>query len=374
MGFALRSLVPALGVAASLACTAGADRRATNDTAGAGVTAGAQDSIATAVAPPRASDATLTLLTAAPLTPALRIAAESFALREAVLVVIDTLPELGTSSPDTIPRHLAGVVALPTSELVARFVARQESSWWLPFASNRVVVAWSDSARRPIAIDSASWPVVVARRATRVGRADPATSALGAHTLLVMQLAEKSRGERGLAARLQRAGAASVVGADAGALSAGLRTGTFDFIWTYESLARAEGLRYLRLGDDVDLGDAAHAARYAEVSLTLPRVAGERATARDTAATVRADSLVVRGAPLRYALTVPHRTANLALAERFVRYLFSGEGRRIMQGGDFTLDVLLVAVGREIPDVVVGVADSVAPPSIDEAVPDVPRP
>lgn len=376
MGITLRAVMPALAVAASLACGAGAERRDASGASRTGETAGARDSVAAAtrVAPPLASDATLTLLTAAPLTPALRLAAESFAVREAVRVVIDTLPELETGGPETPRLRAADVVALQDAELVARYIARREATWWLPFAGNRVVVAWSDSARRPIALDSANWTGVLTRRATRVGRADPATTALGVHTLLAMQLAERARGERGLAARLQRAGATSLVLGGADTLAGALRAGAVDVIWTYESLARAKGLRYLHLGDDIDLGDAARAAQYAAATVTLPRAVARAAAAGDTTAGVAPDSIELRGTALRYTLTIPSQTTNLALAERFVRFLFAREQGRILLGGDFTPITPLVAIGTGIPEAIVHVADSVAPPSIDDAVPDVPRP
>lgn len=369
MGITPRSVLSAFAVAAFLACSAGADRREASGSARAGDTTGERDSMAaaTGVAPPLASDATLTLLTAAPLTPTLRIAAESFAVREAVRVVIDTLPELRTGRPDTPAQRAADVVALQDAELVARYIARREATWWLPFAGNRVVVAWSDSARRPLALDSANWIGVLTRRTTRVGRADPATTALGVHTLLAMQLAERARGERGLATRLQKAGAASLVLGGADTLAGALRAGALDVIWTYESLARAEGLRYLHLGDDIDLGSAARAAQYAAATVRLPRAVGHAAAAGDTAAGVAPDSIELRGTTLRYTLTIPRQTRNLALAERFVRFLFAPEQARILLGGDFTLVTPLVAIGTGLPDAVVSVADSIVPPSDGDA-------
>ncbi|MCC6774679.1 MAG: substrate-binding domain-containing protein [Gemmatimonadaceae bacterium] len=305
-----------------------------------------------------------------PLTPALRMAADSFSAREAVRVVLDTLPSLAPLTQT--PRSDADIVAVSTTVLRARFLATDRATWSVPFARNRVVLAWTDSSRRATDIDSASWRRILARRTTRTGRADPQRSALGVHTLLAMQLAEQQLDDRRLASRLRTA--RTYPSPDS--LLAALLGNELDVIWTYESGARAAGLRWLNLGDSIDLGDDASADTYGAVSTVVVHVPlPDSGASRDSTAPAPApDSLRVRGVPLEYALTIPRQSLNLAAAERFVRFLFSPDGQLILFGGAFDVIDPLVVTGRGVPTAVAVMADSVAPLPPDTARPPVRRP
>ena len=356
-----------------------------SDARGGGASAaGAADSLApSSPAPPRlAIDATLSILTAGPLSDVIRAAADSFGAREAVRVVHDTLSPLDFDLALPSRDESADIVALSDGALVRRLLDPGQATWYLRFASNRIVVAWGDSSRRAATVDSTAWWKVLLRRDTKVGRADPTLDPLGVHTLLAMRLAEQATGERALAARLLAASPTSSLRPDADSLAASIRAGTLDYIWTYESAARRSGLHYVSLGRNVDLGDDAIAERYASATVAiLPRAdavhdgtdtthttdtTGMRELSDTTetsgatgGAGSGADSIVVRGAPLRYSLSIPRQASNPAVAERFIRFLFSEEGRGILRRGEVTLLDQLVAVGSGIPAAVAAVSDSV---------------
>jgi molybdate/tungstate transport system substrate-binding protein len=92
-----------------------------------------------------------------------------------------------------------------------------------------------------------------------------------------------------------------------------LELGELDYIFEYESLARSHGFRYVRLSREIDLGDAALAARYATASVRVPG-----RTPRDT--------LTFTGAPILYGLAVPRHAPHPAAARRFVDFLL-GDGK-----------------------------------------------
>lgn len=355
------------------ACTKGAG----DGSAGARDSAADSGSVAgteRAVTPFRlANDGTLTVLTMSPLTRSLRTAADSFSVREAVRVLLDTIPSL--RSGDSLVVRRADVVAISSTILSHRLIDVERASWSLPFARNRVVLAWTDSSRRAADIDSSTWRRIIVRRDTRVGRVDPARAAMGVNTLLAMQLAESHLGEKGLARRLFAASPAKNIFPTPDSLVAALRAHTLDVVWTYESVAREAGLRWLNLGAPIDLGDAGASARYDSAStiVTVSRPAPD-STADSTARVAAVDSFVVRGEPLHYALTIPRESANLALAERFVRFLFSTDGQRILRTGTFDLIDPLVVVGRDVPGAVAAIADSVSRASAAGDAALVPRP
>ncbi len=104
-------------------------------------------------------------------------------------------------------------------------------------------------------------------------------------------------------------------------------------------MAQTASLSYLTLPPEIDLGDPAESVRYATVSV---RVAGNTPH----------DSVTFRGAPIVFALSIPSGATHAALAARFVAYLFSPDGQRVLRAAK--LDVLLrpVITGAGAPDAV----------------------
>jgi molybdate/tungstate transport system substrate-binding protein len=109
-----------------------------------------------------------------------------------------------------------------------------------------------------------------------------------------------------------------------------------DYIWTYQNLAENDALQFVKLPDDIDLGNPADSATYARVST---RVLGKR----------QGDTVTMRGAPILFAFTIPVQAENPELAQRFVDYVTSADGQRVLRSQH--LDVLdhVVAVGRDAP-------------------------
>lgn len=109
-----------------------------------------------------------------------------------------------------------------------------------------------------------------------------------------------------------------------------------DYIWAYESVATAAKLHYLQLPDSIDLGEPADSAAYAKASAV---VRGK--TPRD--------SVVFRGQPIVYGVSIPAAAPHEAVAERFLLFLLSADGRRILHAAQ--LDALdpPIFVGDSVP-------------------------
>ncbi|HET9013043.1 MAG TPA: hypothetical protein VFN38_14550, partial [Gemmatimonadaceae bacterium] len=74
------------------------------------------------------------------------------------------------------------------------------------------------------------------------------------------------------------------------------------------------------------------------------------------------DTLTIRGRPILFGVTVPLGAAHAALGERFVAYLLSEEGRRILRRARFDALDQPVVVGRDPPAALAaGVRDVGAP-------------
>ncbi len=261
---------------------------------------------------------TLVVFNAGSLARPLRAALDSFARRERVTVEQESAGSLETARKLTELHKVPDVIALADHEVFAQLLMPRYVTWYYQFARNRMVIAYAPTSKFAAEITAANWTEVLLRDGVETGRADPNLDPNGYRTLLVWQLAERWYKAPGLARRLRDAIPSRNVRPDEAALVALLQAGELDYIWSYESIAQAAGLPYLRLPPEIDLGDPAQKARYAEVSV---KVAGR--TPRD--------SVVFQGEPILYGIAVPNGAPHRALGDRFVQWLLSPEGRRTLR-------------------------------------------
>jgi len=270
----------------------------------------------------------------------LRAALDSFAAREGVQVLQESAGSLESARKLTELGKVPDVIALADEDVFPQLLMPAHSSWYVRFARNRMVLAYTSRSRHGAEITGANWWQVLVRDGVETGRSDPQLDPNGYRTLLVLQLAERHYVQPGLAARLLAAMPERNVRSKEADLVGLLQAGEFDYIWSYESMARNLGLKFVQLPDAIDLSSPADSALYAAASV---RVRGKGA-----------DSLTFRGRPIVYALSVPLAAPHRALAEQFVQFLLSADGRRILRAQG--LDAL------DAPSVVgVGVPAGVAP-------------
>jgi molybdate/tungstate transport system substrate-binding protein len=235
------------------------------------------------------------------------------------------------------------VIALADYEVFPQYLMPEQVDWYLDFARNRMVLAYTPRSRFASEITPENWWKIVQRPGVQVGRSDPNLDPNGYRTLLTMQLAEKHYGAPGLYDSLLAHAPENNVRPKEADLVGLVQAGEMDYIWSYESLARAAGLKFVQLPAAIDLSSPADSARYATAQV---RVRGK----------TPGDSVTFRGQPIVYALSIPKKAPHPELAELFVAYLVSGEGARIMRATG--LDVLdtPVVVGSGVPAAVTAAA------------------
>ena len=270
-------------------------------------------------------DRTIVVYNAGSLALPLRTALDSFAAREAVTVEQENAGSLETARKLTELGKIPDLVAVADYEVIPLLLIPQHATWYAKFAHNRMVIAYQDRSHGASEIDTGNWWRVVTRPDVQVGRADPSLDPNGYRTLLVWQLAEQFYKQPGLGARLLATAPDRNVRPKEADLVGLLQAGEFDYIWSYESIAQGAGLRYVTLPAQIDLSSPADSAAYATAST---RVAGK--TPRD--------SVTMRGQPIVYAFTVPTRAPHPAVAAKFVAYLASDDGKRVLRSAK--LDVL----------------------------------
>ena len=273
----------------------------------------------------------------------LRAALDSFAAREGVRVEQEHAGSLETARKLTELGKVPDVIALADHEVFPTYLMPEHVRWYARFARNRMVLAYTDRSKHAAEITPENWWEVVQRPGVEMGHSDPNLDPAGYRALLVFQLAEVHYAQHGLAARLQARVPPRNVRQKSADLVALAQAGELDYVWEYESVAQAAGLRSLRLPEAVDLSAPIYESRYYRASV---RVAGR----------TPADTVTFRGTPIVYAFSIPRQAPHPALAERFAAFLASADGRRLLRAA--RLDALdrLEIVGAGAPASLAGAA------------------
>lgn len=209
------------------------------------------------------------------------------------------------------------------------------------FATNRMVVAYTDASRYADEITAENWYEILARPDTVVGISNPMLDAAGYRSLMVTTLAEDYYQDETIFSRIlgdhlrpnvtviregttttivlpevlkQEGGKVRIRDGSIYLLSL-LDAGGVDYAFEYLSVARAHGLRYVSLPPEIDLSSADHADNYRRVVVDL----GFQRFASIGSQRV--------GSPIVYAATVPANAPHPELAREFMDYMIGEFGK-----------------------------------------------
>ena len=205
-----------------------------------------------------------------------------------------------------------------------------------------MVLAYSPKGRLAGKVTAANWWRLLSDRNVRLGIADPRFDAAGYRALMVLQLAEwlyhqptlveqLTLGQFAPAITTEHVGNGEVIhvpelldttggsrvvmrGAAIELLPL-LQSGDIDCAFVYENVARQQGLSYVELPPQVDLGSSRYAGLYRKVTVKIDL---------RRFATVIPD---FKGGVITYALTIPTNAPDAAEAQRFLTYLLGPAGR-----------------------------------------------
>lgn len=239
-------------------------------------------------------------------------AAEFETLHPGVAVELESGGSLDSARKISDLGRACHIFASADFDAITKLLIPEHASWYLVFASNRVVLAYRpniDDAQVPT---NDNWPDLLLNPESKFGRSDPDGDPAGYRAVLTMKLAESFLSRPGIPERLL-AKDTRFIRPKSGDLIAMLETGALDYAFVYKSVAIQHKMPYLEFPPELNLGDPAQAARYASVSVDI---AGE----------TPGETMTIGGLPILYALTIPHHSPDPALSEAFVRYFLSNDG------------------------------------------------
>ena len=212
--------------------------------------------------------------------------------------------------------------------------AANYTDWYIPFATNSMVIAYTNKSRYADEITPDNWREVLARQDVRIGFSNPLLDAAGYRALMVILLAEdqyndttlfdrlvgsqlkpplvtaNENGTRSvtLPAVLKPSGGKLAIRDGSIYLMSLLDAGGIDYAFEYRSVAEGQHVQFIPLPETIDLSSSRYSTHYAGAQVIL---GFERFS---TLGRVRT------GNPIVYAITIPNDAPHPELAHAFLNF------------------------------------------------------
>lgn len=213
---------------------------------------------------------------------------------------------------------LADVIGSADYVAIEQLMFPDFAEWYIIFASNEMVIAYTDESKYGDEINKDNWYQILTREGVEYGRSDPDADPAGYRTLLVWQLAEQYYGVPGLYNRLMAGSPKKNIRPKETDLIALLQSGELDYAFNYRSIALQRGLKFVELPPQINLADIQYQDFYATVEI---EVAGSEPGTTQTQI----------GQPILYAITIPKNAPRADLGIAFLKFLLGPEGQAIME-------------------------------------------
>ncbi len=191
------------------------------------------------------------------------------------------------------------------------------ADWSIRFATNEIVIAYSEKAKYANEINSSSWMDILLRDDVLYGRSDPDADPCGYRSVLAIMLSEKYYKMPGLTEKLIQKNRDYIRPKEVD-LVALIETNAIDYMFQYKSVAIQHNLKYIELPDEVNLSDPSHEGNYSSVSLNV------RGNKPD-------EKIEVRGEYINYSMTIPFNAPNHDAAIDFISYILGSDGLEIFR-------------------------------------------
>jgi len=205
------------------------------------------------------------------------------------------------------------IMASADYRVIDNLLIPKYADWNIRFATNRMVLVYTDRSKFSGEINSKNWFTILARKGVVWGQADPNIDPCGYRSLMVLQLAEIYYRQPGLYRKLIRNRPEANIRPKSVELISLLQTGNMDYAWEYRSVAVQHGLKYLELPPQINLGDPGLDNFYRQAEV---KVSGKKP----------GEYIRLRGQSITYGITLLKRSPDRAAAELFLKYLLSPDG------------------------------------------------
>ncbi len=203
-------------------------------------------------------------------------------------------------------------------QVIKKFLIPKYTSWYLPFAGNEMVIAFTEKSNYADQINESNWHEILLKEDVRYGRSDPDADPCGYRTLMVMQLAEDYYAKEEFSDQLSGKDRKYIRPKEVDLLAM-LEIHETDYIFIYRSVAVQHGLRYLRLPDEINLKNTKYDEQYSKAVVNIRgKIPGESAE--------------MKGEAIVYAITMLNEAPNPEAAGAFLHFMLNQEkGIKILE-------------------------------------------
>ena len=221
--------------------------------------------------------------------------------------------------------------------VIEKILRPAEADWNILFSSNAIVLMYSPQSKYKDEINKDNWTEVLMRPDVRWGHSEPDQDPCGYRSLMVLQLAETFYNDKDLYARALKH-PERAVRPKAIDLVAMVQSGAMDYAFEYKSVAMQHGLEYLDLPDEVNLKNPDFADQYAAASVEL-------------AGSEPGKTILAKGEPIVFALTIPRNAPNPKRALELVELILAKDGglKILEEMGQDTVGPQTYTPGENIP-------------------------
>ncbi len=191
------------------------------------------------------------------------------------------------------------------------------ADWSIRFATNEIVIAFSDKAKYAGEINSTNWMDILLRDDVLYGRSDPDSDPCGYRSVLTMKLADNYYKSPGLSDKLTGKNRDYIRPKEVD-LVALIESNVIDYMFQYKSVAIQHNLNFIELPDEINLSDPRYEELYSSVSLEI------RGNKPD-------NKIIVRGEYINYSMTIPFVSPNKEAAIDFMSFILSEKGTEIFR-------------------------------------------
>jgi molybdate/tungstate transport system substrate-binding protein len=142
------------------------------------------------------------------------------------------------------------------------------ATWSIRFATNEIVIAYSDKSKYASEINSENWTDILLRDDVIFSRSDPDVDPCGYRAVFTIMLMEKLHGKQGLTEKMLSKNRDFIRPKEVD-LVALIEANAADYMFQYKSVAIQHGLKYMELPDDVNLSVPEKSSTYKSVSFDV---------------------------------------------------------------------------------------------------------
>ena len=236
------------------------------------------------------------------------------------------------------------VLVVADETLIPDMMYPGHADWYVRFATNQMVIAYTNNSRYAGEINDSDWYEILARPDVTFGFSNPMLDACGYRTLMMTALAEHyydnqtifddliasnldpeftitTDGDTAIVCVPETIDPRTekiVIRGGSVQLLALLDLGEIDYAFLYKSMAEQHGLRFLELPAEIDLSSPEYEDDYKKVTVQL---GFQRFTSVDAERECK---------PIFYGITIPKNATSPELAAEFVEFVISDDGLAVL--------------------------------------------